>query len=61
LDGIEDDKLYTEEAQETNDNEEDNEFEMESEGESDGELTVYQLKAVQKTAALGTTKSLKVH
>ena len=37
LDGTEDDKLYTEEAQEIDDNEEDNEFETESEAESDGE------------------------
>ena len=37
LDGTEDDQLYTEEAQEIDDNEEDNEFETESEGESDGE------------------------
>ena len=34
LDGTEDDKLYTEEGQEI-DNDEDNEFETESEGESD--------------------------
>ena len=37
LDGTEDDELYTEEAQEIDDDEEDNEFEMESEAESDGE------------------------
>ena len=37
LDGTEDDKLYTQEAQEIDDEEEDNEFEMESEAESDGE------------------------
>ncbi|CAH3153225.1 unnamed protein product [Porites lobata] len=37
LDGTEDDKLYTEEVQEIDDNEEDNEFETESEAESDGE------------------------
>ena len=36
LDGTEDDELYTDEAQEINDDEEDNEFETESEGESDG-------------------------
>ena len=44
LDGSEDNKLYTEEAQEIGDDEEDNKFEMESEGESDSTLTVYQLK-----------------
>ena len=37
LDGTEDDELYTEEAQEIDDEEEDNEFETESEAESDGE------------------------
>ena len=37
LDGTEDDELYTEEAQEIDDNEEENEFETESEAESDGE------------------------
>ena len=37
LDETEDDELYTEEAQEIDDEEEDNEFEMESEAESDGE------------------------
>ena len=36
LDGTEDDELYTEEAQEIDDEEED-EFETESEAESDGE------------------------
>ena len=37
LDETEDDELYTEEAQEIDDEEEDNEFETESEAESDGE------------------------
>ena len=36
LDGTEDDELYTEGAQEIDDEEEDNEFETESEAESDG-------------------------
>ena len=35
LDGTEDDEVYTDEAQEIDDDEEDNEFEMESEGEND--------------------------
>ena len=37
LDGTEDDQLYTEEAQEIDDDEGDNEFKTESEGENDGE------------------------
>ena len=61
LDGTEDDELYNEEAQEIDDEEEDNEFKTQSEGENDGELTVNQLKALQKTAPLGATKSIKVH
>ena len=60
LDGTEDDELYNEEAHEIDD-EDDNEFEMESERESNGYLTVYQLKALQKTVPLGATKSIKVH
>ena len=61
LDGTEDDELYNEEAHEIDDKEDDDEFEMESERESNGYLTVYQLKALQKTAPLGATKSIKVH
>jgi len=37
LDGTEDNELYTEEAQEIDNDEEDNKFKTESEGESDGE------------------------
>lgn len=37
LDGTEDDEVYTDEAQEIDDDEEDNEFETESEGENDSE------------------------
>lgn len=37
LGGTEDDEVYTDEAQEIDDDEEDNEFETESEGENDGE------------------------
>ena len=37
LDGTEDNELYTEEAQEIDDDEEDNKFKTKSESESDGE------------------------
>ena len=40
MDGNEDDKLYTDEAQEIKEDEEDNEFKTESEGKNDGKVEI---------------------